>query len=120
MPRRFADAALWATAAAPALGLTDSAIAAAFENYNDPIAASIQALLNKSNVWSGTATELSQLVNWHGMPKGLTQVLHRTVLENVPIESRRTEFERRLTLTRLLDASRLFRRSDASGAAATH
>lgn len=124
---RFADAARWTVAAAPALNLSPTAIAQVFESPANPVANAIEALMNNAPTWSGTAAKLltslrqsAPNVTWPNTPKGLSQLLHRTAFENLVIESARISgSERRLVLTRICDASRLFKPQDPSHFRAT-
>jgi hypothetical protein len=87
---RFSDCAAWAAAAAPALGLEQSAIVETLRDPNsmwtgsDPLRAAIHALLDQSTVWTGDATaflgQLGAAVPFAPLPttpKGLSQLLTR-------------------------------------------
>jgi len=84
-PHICADAAAWAIAAAPALGLTEDAVRSALEPDApvpaDPVAATLCAFLDSRTLWEGSATELMDLLrpwrddSWPRTPKGLSQRL---------------------------------------------
>ena len=64
---RFADIAIWAVAAAPALGATEEAVLSAlsspaeFATSADPVAEALCTLMKDRASWTGTATELLAL-----------------------------------------------------------
>jgi hypothetical protein len=126
---RFSDCAVWAAAAAPALGLEVPAILEALRDPNsmwtgsDPLRAAIHALLDQSPVWTGDATAfLSQLraavpfAPLPTTPKGLSQLLTRFPELRVT-RSRGTQGQRILSIEKITgapqtatnDASVLFR-----------
>lgn len=87
---RFADAATWAAAAAPALGLDESAVVEVFSDPetiwtgSDPLRDAVFGLLRKSPVWAGDATtllnQLRDAIPLAALPntaKGLSQALAR-------------------------------------------
>ncbi len=87
---RSADAATWAAAAAPALGLDESAIVELFSDPesiwtgSDPLRDALYGLLLKSPVWTGDATtllnQLHAAIPFAALPstaKGLSQAVAR-------------------------------------------
>jgi putative DNA primase/helicase len=87
---RFPDAAAWAAAAAPALGLDEAAIVDVFANPvsiwagSDPLREAIHAFLQSSGTWSGEAAGLLNqlraqvpLAALPSTPKALSQALPR-------------------------------------------
>jgi len=58
----LADTFAWALAAAPAIGASDSEIQDAFVQPVDPVLAAIEALLGPESSWSGTPSELLELL----------------------------------------------------------
>jgi hypothetical protein len=87
---RFADCATWAAAAAPALGLDESAIVEVFTDPesawtgSDPLRDALYGLLRQTPVWTGDATtllnQLHAAIPFATLPntaKGLSQALAR-------------------------------------------
>ncbi len=83
LPARFPDAAAWCAAAAPALGLTDEQMLAAFDPDPDGDTQLLAALLDfaqRHPAWTGTATELLNQLPAHlqpASPKVLSERLRR-------------------------------------------
>jgi len=114
---RLPDCAVWAAAAAPALGLEEPAILDALRDPNsmwtgsDPLRAAILALLDQSPAWTGDATAfLSQLraavpfAPLPTTPKGLSQLLTRFPELRVT-RSRGTQGQRILSIAKIAGAS---------------
>jgi hypothetical protein len=114
---RFPDCAAWAAAAAPALGLEQTAIVDALAGPNsmwagdDPLREAIHTLVRDNGAWTGSATELlSQLrtiiplAALPATPKGLSQALPR-VAGILVTRKRDASGERILTITPTSDAS---------------
>ena len=109
----LADAALWAIAAAPALGLTEEEILDAFEMEPDPdeppnLAQQVEDFMQDKEAWTGTATDLlNALPGGIGpkTPKLLSDQLRRSIDElaalGLTIDFKRTKCERTITITRL-------------------
>ena len=77
---RLADAALWAIAAAPALGLTEHDILAALDPSQPPLVDAVKSFMDgHDGDWDGTATELADALNTELSPRGLSQHLRRQV-----------------------------------------
>lgn len=87
---RFPDCAAWAAAAAPALGLEESAVLEVLANPastwigTDPLRTAIYQLLGKQPQWTGDAsallTQLRALIPWATLPstpRSLSQALSR-------------------------------------------
>ena len=79
---RLADAASWAVAAAPALGIADTEMLAAFPfdaRSSDPVIDALAVLLDGSDEWTGSAADLLEKLRpsagpaLPGTPKGLMQ-----------------------------------------------
>jgi hypothetical protein len=85
---RFADAALWSAAAAPALGLSEGQVLAALDPGAeiDPLAEALHSLLAGQAEWTGAAGALLDIlrklrpaVAWPSTPKGLSQRLRKVL-----------------------------------------
>jgi energy-coupling factor transporter ATP-binding protein EcfA2 len=82
---RFADAASWTLAAAPALGVSEEAILSALGAgapiAPDPVAQAVFKFLDRRTEWTGSATQLLNLLrsphdsSWPRTPKGLSERL---------------------------------------------
>ena len=102
---RFADVHQWTAAAAPALGITQDEINIALAA--SPLVDAIQELLETSQEWTGTPTQLHNTLRARGMsslpstPKVLSEQLSSTAfaLFGITHESSRTDTERRIRMT---------------------
>jgi hypothetical protein len=117
---RFPDSAVWAAAAAPALGLEESEIIAAFANPaatwsgSDPLREAVHAFMDQTaGTWSGNATTLLQELRnampdaaIPATPQGLSQALPR--IPGIQMTSKKiARGVRTLTIARLSGASQL-------------
>jgi hypothetical protein len=115
---RFPDSAVWAAAAAPALGLKESEIVDALANPAsiwtgcDPLRESIHALLQQTGgPWTGDATtllnQLRALAPQAALPctaKGISQALPGVAGIHI-VKSRNEHADRLVTITRIFGAS---------------
>jgi len=112
---RFPDCALWAAAAAPALGLNEQAIMQTFCDPtsawagSDPVRAAIYAVIGQAGTWTGDATTLLNLLRaalpFAPLPataKGLSQLLARFPELRVT-RTRGTEGQRVLAIAKSSD-----------------
>jgi len=116
---RFVDAAHWAAAASPALGLTSQDIAGAFRADAHPVAGAILKCLENTagkEEWEGSATELLSALRqaapdytWPRSPRALSQLLRGTPLHGVGIDYSRTTPNRKIHLWKINDANCVFR-----------
>ncbi|HEV2691161.1 MAG TPA: hypothetical protein VGV35_21540, partial [Bryobacteraceae bacterium] len=117
---RFPDSAVWAAAAAPALGLKESDIVEAFADPaatwagSDPLGDAVNALLDRTaGTWSGNASTLLQELREKApyaaipaTPEGLTQALPR--VPGIQMTSKKiARGERTLTIVKLRGAPQL-------------
>ncbi len=80
-----------------------------FTGAPDPIASAVAAFMQSQTEWTGTATELllrlrasHPTLGWPETPKGLTQLLRRTALNNIDFQSRQnSNGTRSLILTKI-------------------
>jgi hypothetical protein len=113
---RFPDAAAWTAAAAPALGLDESAVINAFADPasvwtgSDPLREAIHALLVPTGVWTGEAADLLNqlratvpLATLPSTPKALSQALPS--IAGIRVTKNRHQNQRALTITKIDDAS---------------
>jgi hypothetical protein len=113
---RFPDSATWTAAATPSLGLEEADVIRAFTDEKsmwsggDPLREAVHAVLESTGSWTGEATDLlNQLrttVPLAALPstsKGLSQVLANVA--GIHITRTRDANGRRLTVTRIHDAS---------------
>jgi hypothetical protein len=112
---RFPDAAVWAAAAAPALGINDLSIIAAINDPAatwigaDPLRDALRSLIAPDAVWTGDATALlNQLrliaprAELPSTPKGLSQAL--PAIRGFRVERARTlQGGRELVISRIAD-----------------
>lgn len=107
---RLADAAVWAAAAAPALGVTEEEILYAFdpEPGKHAVVEAVSSFMEDRATWAGSATELHALLAGPGLPptpEALAQLLRRQLahLARAGVEvafARLPGGDRRLTLKR--------------------
>ncbi len=84
-----------------------------FTGSPDPIAQAVATFMESQIEWSGTATELLVLLReqspnlaWPETPKGLTQLLRRTALNNIDLQSlQKPNGARSLLLTKIKKAA---------------
>jgi hypothetical protein len=127
---RFPDSATWTSAAAPSLGLEEADVIRAFTDENvmwsggDPLREAVHALLETTSSWTGEATDLlNQLrttVPLAALPstsKGLSQVLANVA--GIHLTRTRDSDTRRLTITRIHDASQKTATADRNPTQAT-
>ena len=120
---RFADAAAWLAAAAPALHLPAPDLIAALDRREiDPLARSVHTLLESHNPWTGTASALLDAlatiapVPWLTNARGLSQRLRACSIPGVRATFEHTKAGSRITLERAGDGDFEF---DAKKPAAT-
>ncbi len=105
---RMADAAKWAMAASPALGVTDHLMRQAQTNYwpMDRLAAKIEKLLTDRQEWQGTATELIDALKILENPNQLSRTLNTQALakrlsaKSITIDFTRTHATRQIKISK--------------------
>ena len=94
-PTRHTGALAWAIAAAPALGITEQHLRAAFDAPSSahPIVDTVTAFTREHSHWTGTASDLAQALHYPRSPKLLSEQLRLHALDlaeaGIDVEFRR-------------------------------